>query len=443
MKRSICAEGYVCPLAALFWGGTMAQDKTVLVVGGGISGITAAVEAAEAGCKVVLIERLPYLGGRVAQLNKYFPKLCPPTCGLEINFRRIRRNPDITVYTLAEVQKVSGSPGSYTVSVRLNPRYVEDRSATSKCVEDCPVQVSNDFNYGMNTVQAVRLPYEMAYPMKLVADGEALRKVRETGDFKAFVESCDAKGIRIDLDVKPEVFDVAVSSIVWATGWRPYDATKLEKLGFGKIANVITNVMMERLAAPSGPTQGEIIRPSDGKKVNNVAFVQCAGSRDQNHLPYCSSICCLASLKQATYLRDYNPDAQAQIFYIDLRAYGRFEYFFDRVRQDEKILLTKGKIVEITEDPVTKDIIVLGEDILSGKKIRRTFDMAVLATGMQPNTSVEKVPLSGVEYDEFGFLVSDVGVHPAGVTRRPMDVGTCLQDATGAALKALQDTVGR
>ncbi len=126
--------------------------------------------------------------------------------------------------------------------------------------------------------------------------------------------------------------------------------------------------------------------------MNNLAFVQCAGSRDRNHLPYCSSICCLASLKQATYLRDYNPDAQAHIFYIDLRAYGRFEYFYDRVRNDEKILLTKGKIVSITEDPVTKDVILEGEDILSGNKIRRTFDMAVLATGMQPNTSLEKVP---------------------------------------------------
>jgi quinone-modifying oxidoreductase, subunit QmoA len=126
-----------------------------------------------------------------------------------------------------------------------------------------------------------------------------------------------------------------------------------------------------------------------------------------------------------------------------LRAYGRFEYFYDRVIKDENIILTKGKIVNITEDPVTKDVILEGEDILSGKKIRRAFDMAVLATGMQPNTSVEKVPAEGVSYDEFGFIVSDYGIHAAGVSKRPMDVGTCLQDATGAALKALQDTVGR
>ena len=228
---------------------------------------------------------------------------------------------------------------------------MEDHSASSKCVEDCPVEIPNEFNYGMDKVKAVNLPYEMAYPMSLVADRDALKKVEASPEYKAFVDSCKAKGIQIDLEAKPETFDVQVSSIVWATGWRPYDATKLDKLGFGTCANVITNVMMERLASVTGPTGGEIRRPSDGKKVNNVAFVQCAGSRDRNHLPYCSSICCLASLKQATYLRDYNPEAQAHIFYIDLRAYGRFEFFFDRVRKDEKILLTKGKIVNITEDP--------------------------------------------------------------------------------------------
>lgn len=421
----------------------MAGEKTVLVVGGGISGITAALEAAETGCKAVLVEKEAYLGGRVARMNKYFPKLCPPTCGLEINFKRLRANPDVTVYTLATVEGITGAPGSYTATIKVSPRYVEDHTASSKCVEDCPVEIVNDFNYGMDKVKAVRLPYEMAYPMSLVADPDALRKAQGTAEYDAFVESCSAKGIRLDLDAKPETIQVNVNSIVWATGWRPYDPTKLDKLGFGKCANVITNVMMERLAAANGPTGGAIVRPSDGKNVNNLAFVQCAGSRDRNHLPYCSSICCLASLKQATYLREYNPDAQAHIFYIDLRAYGRFEFFYDKVRQDEKVLFTKGKIVNITEDPKTKDVILEGEDILSGEKIRRIFDMVVLATGMQPNTSVEKIPASGVSYDEFGFVISDEGIHATGVTKRPMDVGTCMQDATGAAIKALQDAVGR
>ncbi len=421
----------------------MAGEKTILVVGGGIAGITAALEAAEAGSKVILVEKMPYLGGRVARIYKYFPKLCPPTCGLEINFKRIKNNPDLTVYTLAQVETITGTPGSYTATIKVNPRYVRDHAGTSKCVADCPVEIPNDFNYGMDKCKAVYQPYEMAYPMGLVADGPALKKAAGKPEFGAFMETLASKGITVDLDEKAETFQVTVNSVVWATGWKPYDANKLETLGFGKCANVINNVMMERLAAPNGPTQGQIVRPSDGKKVNSVAFVQCAGSRDRNHLPYCSSICCLASLKQSTYLRDFNPDAKATVFYIDLRAYGRFEFFFDRVSKDENISLIKGKIVNITEDPVTKDVIVEGEDILTGNRIRSTFDMAVLATGMEPATRTEKVPAQGVTYDEFGFLVSDDGIHPAGVTRRPMDVGTCMQDATGAALKAIQDTVGR
>ncbi|MFH0821860.1 MAG: hypothetical protein V2B18_03860 [Pseudomonadota bacterium] len=206
---------------------------------------------------------------------------------------------------------------------------------------------------------------------------------------------------------------------------------------------MITNVMMERLAAPNGPTQGQIVRPSDGRKVNSIAFVQCAGSRDRNHLPYCSSICCLASLKQTTYLREFNPEATAQIFYIDLRAHGRFEHFYDKVKQDPGVVLTKGKIVNITEDPSTKDVIVEGEEVLTGRRIRRTFEMAVLAVGMQPNTSVDKVPGGSVRYDEFGFVIDGDGIHGAGVARRPMDVATSVQDSCCAALRALQDAVGR
>ncbi|MEW6529411.1 MAG: FAD-dependent oxidoreductase [Thermodesulfobacteriota bacterium] len=421
----------------------MAGNKTILVVGGGISGMTAALEAAEVGYDVVLVERQAYLGGRVAQLFKYFPKLCPPTCGLEINFKRLRSRPNVKVHTLAEVQNISGSPGDFTVTLKINPRYVDDHTATTKDVEDCPVEIPNDFNYQMDKVKAIRLPYEMAYPMNLVADKDALARAKGDSAFQAFAQSCAAKGIKLNLDAQPQTAEIKAASIVWATGWRPYDATKLTKLGYGTCKNVITNVMMERLAAPNGPTAGQIVRPSDGKKVNNLAFVQCAGSRDRNHLPYCSSICCLASLKQATYLREFNPDAQAHIFYIDLRAHGRFEVFYEKVKQDDKILLTKGKIVNITEDPTTKDVILEGEDILSGQKIRRTFDMAVLATGMQPNTSVDKVPASGVTYDEFGFVVSGPGIYSTGVGRRPMDVATCMQDATGVALKAIQDAVGR
>jgi quinone-modifying oxidoreductase subunit QmoA len=421
----------------------MNEKGSILVVGGGISGMTAALEASESGRKVILVEKEPYLGGRVARTNKYFPKLCPPTCGLEINFKRLRQNPDIKVYTLSEVESISGEKGNYKVSIKINPRYVDDRSATTKCVEDCPVEIDNELNYNMDKIKAVRLPHEMAYPMKLIADKEALEKVKDSEEYKKFTSECEKKGITINLEDKPETIEVNVGSIVWATGWKPYDATKLDNLGFGKYKDVINNVIIERLASQNGPTGGQIVRPSDNKKVDSVAFVQCAGSRDENYLPYCSGVCCLASLKQATYIREQNPDAKIYIFYIDLRSHGRFEEFYNRVQKDENIILIKGKIAKVMEDPQTKDLIVEGENTDTGEKVGTKVDMVVLATGIVPNTKDEPSPVDAT-YDEFGFMIEDEakpGIHPAGCVKKPMDVGSSLSDATSAALKALIDTV--
>ncbi len=245
--------------------------------------------------------------------------------------------------------------------------------------------------------------------------------------------------------MKPQTITLEVGSIVWAAGWNPYDAKKLENYGFGQYPNVITNVMMERLCADNGPTEGKILRPSDQKEVETVAFIQCAGSRDENHLAYCSGVCCLASLKQSTYLREKNPNAQAFIYFIDIRAQGKLEDFFVKVKKDEKLSLIKSKIAMITEDPVTKNLILEGEDTMSGERIRETVDMVVLATGMEPATATVKVPAS-VTYDEYGFIVSDQeqkGIYGAGCIKRPADVAGVVQDATGAALRAIQSVVRR
>ena len=228
--------------------------------------------------------------------------------------------------------------------------------------------------------------------------------------------------------------------MIWATGWDPPDATEFEGLGFGQHANVINNVTMERLAAPNGPTGGQIQRPSDGGEVQSVAFVQCAGSRDENHLKYCSGVCCLASLKQARYVREQFPDAEIFVFYIDLRAPGRLEDFLVAAKEDENLTLIKGKGAKVTEDSATGNLTVEAEDTLSGQRVAQEVGMVVLATGMVPSGVGETQVEGGIQTDEHGFLSINQpqdGMLPAGVAKRPTDVATCNRDATGVALKAL------
>jgi quinone-modifying oxidoreductase subunit QmoA len=415
------------------------EERKILVVGGGISGMTAAVEAGEAGAEVVLVEKNPYLGGRVSLLNQYFPKLCPPSCGLEINFRRIKQNPKITVHTLAEVESVSGGPGSYQVTVSIKPRYVNDNcTACGKCEEAAETQVSNPVNYGMDTVKAAHLPHNMAFPFKYVIDPAIIG----TDEAKKCAEACQYNAI--DLDMKEEKVTYDVGAVVWATGWDPYDAAKVDYLGFGRIPNVMTSVMFERLANVNGPTGGKILRPSDGKEAKSIAFVQCAGSRDENHLPYCSGICCLASLKQATYIREKVADSSVFIYYIDVRAMGKYEDFYTKVDQDENITLIKGKIARISEDPDSGGVLVEGENISEGGMVKQVVDLAVLAVGMVPGTATVKPGLE-MEYDDFGFATSSgsSGIVPAGCVKAPMEVAASLQDSTAAALKAIHRTMGR
>lgn len=407
--------------------------RSILVVGGGIAGITAAVEAAEAGYEVHIVEKNPYLGGRVAQLHKYFPKLCPPTCGLEINFQRIKKEPRIRSYTLAEVQRIEGSPGHFDVTVTLRPRYVNDRCTTcNACVAVCPVDRPNEFNLGMGTTKAIYLPHEMAYPMKYVIDDT----VCQLTECAKCVEVCTYDAI--DLTDQPRTLTLNVGAVVMATGWNPYDAGRIDNLGFGKYANVITNMMMERLAAPNGPTRGRILRPSDGAPVESAVFIQCAGSRDTNHLGYCSGICCLASLKEATYLRDQNPNAKVHVFYIDLRTPGTYEYFSQKVLGDPNISITRGKVARIVEHPQTKRLTVEAEDILRAEKIALTVDLVVLATGMAPSLQ-GAAPGAGVKLDADFFVVPEKGegIFAAGCARSPMDVATATQEGTAAALQAI------
>ncbi len=415
-------------------------NQSILVVGGGMSGITAALEAAEAGHDVVLVEKNPYLGGRVTQLYQYFPKLCPPNCGLEINFRRMRQNPKVRFFTMAEVTGISGQEGDYDVTVKLSPRYINEKcTCCGKCAEVCEVEIDNPFNYGMDKIKAAYLPHEFAFPMRYVLDPS----ITGADEGKKCLDACEYGAI--DLEMEETSFDLKIGAIVWAAGWDPYDAANVDYYGFGEYKNVITNVMMERMAAPNGPTEGKILRPSDKKEPKNIAFIQCAGSRDENYLPYCSGICCLASLKHSTYVRELYPDCDVTIFFIDIRALDRLEDFYVKVQEDEKVAFIKSKIANITEDEETGDLLLEGENTRTGEQILMKFDMVVLATGMVPN-KIEIDAAPEVPCDEYGFLTNDpekTGIYGAGCVRRPTDVASSVQDATAGALKAIQSIARR
>jgi len=412
------------------------NGSKILVIGGGIAGITSAIEAAEAGCNVVLIEKSPYLGGRVIRMHQYFPKFCPPICGLEINTKRIRNNPRITVLTLAELEKLAGAPGDYEATIKISPRFVKEScTMCGACAQACPADRTDEFNYGLSKTKAAYLPHATAFPALYAID----RAVCPEG-CKACADAC-AYGA-VDLTQQAETKTFKVAAVVAATGWAPYDASRIDNLGFGKHANVVTNVILERLAATDGPTGGRILRPSDGQAPQSVAFVQCAGSRDENHLPYCSAVCCAASLKQAGYIRALYPDAKISIFYIDIRTPGRLEDFLARVTADGGVELVKGKVAKVEEDPQTSDLIVTAEDVLSARKLMRRVNLVVLAAGIVPQTS--GLP-SGFALDEFRFICNSsagkAGLYGAGCARRPEEVSAAVQDATGAALKALQCAV--
>ena len=407
-----------------------------MVIGGGISGVSTALEASEAGQQVILIEKNASLGGRVSRFHQYFPKLCPPTCGLEINYRRLRGNPEIEIHTGTEVNSISGEAGSFKVKTSRKPRYVtSDCVNCGKCEIACPVERGHEFNCGMNKTRAIYLPHKMAYPPFYVIDREAC----QSGCSKC-VEACSYQAI--DLEMEEQELEFEVASLVFATGWRPYRTSNLTQLGFHGQPDVINNVMMERLSAVNGPTEGKLERPSDGKPVESVAFVQCAGSRDENHLSYCSAICCLASLKQATYVLEQNPEARVYIFYIDIRTPGKYEDFVRRVQEMPNVNMIKGKVAKLEEGPEGR-MTVVAEDVMNRRMMRQHVDLVVLATGMEPN--LKGMKLDGIHLDDEGFLQPDAqqpGIYAAGVAKRPVDVNQSIQDATGTALKAIQTAGG-
>jgi quinone-modifying oxidoreductase, subunit QmoA len=404
-------------------------EYPTLIIGGGISGITAAVELAEAGMEVVLIEKESYLGGNVSRFNNYFPKLCPPSCGLEINYRRIRSNPRITYYTGCEVKKVDGGEGHYRVSIEVKPRLINNHcTACGKCAEACPVERPAKLGRTEGE-KAAYINNGLAFPMKYCIDPDVCKR-EECGKC---LEVC--KFDAIHLDAQQAWVELHAGKIIVASGWKLYDPARLENYRYNEEPDVVTNLEFEKMLAACNRENRRLLRPSDGKPPLHVAFVQCAGSRDMNHLPYCSTVCCSASLKHALTLETEYPEIDTEIFYIDMRLSGRNEKLLNKVGKKDRITLTRGKVGRILPSKESKGLLLEVEDSEQGTKRQVVFDLVVLAMGLTPSP-VE----AGLKENEYGFYVPDQpsGIIPTASCKGPMDVSSSVKDATASALKAMQ-----
>ena len=414
---------------------SIATNQTILVVGGGVSGMTAALEAAECGKQVILAERNTSLGGRTALMYRYFPKMCHPTCGLEINLRRLKANRNVRVLTQAEVVSVSGQRGDYTVTLKISPRYVNQNcTACGECAKAVEAEISNPYEYGLSKTRAAYLPHAMAYPQRYVLDPSIIG----TADGEKAKAAC--KYDAIDLDMPTETVELKVGAVVWATGWKPYDAAKIQPYGYDRFDNVITSLEFERLANPHGPTSGKLLRPSDGKEAKNIAFIQCAGSRDENHLRHCSRICCMASLKQTQYVREAcGEEGRSTIYYIDIRSIDRLEDFYLKVQQDPTVKFVKSKVASIKLHEASGDLILHGVDTEGYHRYATQHDLVVLAVGMEPESNGITLP-TDIVTDSSGFIegVAGGGQFAAGAASSPLDVNRSVQSATAAALRAIQ-----
>jgi quinone-modifying oxidoreductase subunit QmoA len=400
-----------------------------LIIGGGIAGITAAVELAETGKQVVLIEKKNYLGGNVSGFNNYFPKLCPPACGLEINFSRIRSNPRITYYTGASVSSVCGSDGDFRVKIAIEPRLVNNQcTACGLCAGVCPEERPPEPGRKSGE-KAAYIPMGLAFPMKysidpLVCTREACGKCLE-------VCECDA----IQLNAVAAEVEIQVGKILVATGWKLYDPARIKNYSYQESADVVSNLEFEKMLAACTREHTQLTRPSDGLVPRRIAFVQCAGSRDENHLPYCSAVCCSASLKHALTLESKYAGLHTEIFYIDIRLSGRNETLLKEVQSKDRITLTKGKVGKIWQQATDNQLQLEVEDVGRGTRRQDAFDMVVLAVGLTPNP-VE----AELNVNEYGFFLArqEPGIETAGTCKRPMDVSSTVKDATASALKTLQ-----
>jgi heterodisulfide reductase subunit A len=423
--------------------------RRALVVGGGISGIQSALDLANSGYEVILVERNPSIGGHMIQLSETFPTLDCSQCILTPKMVEVSRHPKIKLMTYSEIQDVSGYVGNFKVKILKKPTYVDPAKCTlcDECTKVCPIVVPNEFDLGLTGRRAIYIPFPQAIPASYTLDDKNCPDPFTTIACGKCADVCKPKAI--DYDQKPQIIEEEVGAIIVATGFDLYDKEHMAEYGFGKYADVLDGLQFERLCSASGPTQGQILRPSDHQVPKEVVFIQCSGSRDpENHCAYCSKICCMYTAKHAMLYKHHVHDGQAYIFYIDIRSGGKgYEEFVQRAVEEDGVVYLRGKVSKVFEEK--GKIKVWGVDTLTGKAIEIAADMVVLAQAMRPSAGAQELAKKlKLALDKDGFLAEahpklrpvesvTAGMFLAGAAQAPKDIPEAVAQASGAAAKAI------
>ena len=415
-----------------------------LVIGGGIAGMNAALDLAEMGFKVYLLEKGESIGGHMAALDKTFPTLDCSICIEGPKMVDVGRHPNIQIIANADLLKVDGYVGNFKVKIRKNPRYVlADRcTGCGECKDVCPIEYPNDWDMNLGTRKAISVPFDQAVPLIYTINRDYCIECYKC------IDACGAREA-INFEQKPEEIDIEVGAIIVSTGFDVYLPYDMPLLGYGKYPNVITSMEFERLILAAGPTGGKVVRASDGKKPHSVAFIQCVGSRDKNKYPYCSNFCCMYTLKHVVQLKEkYKQDVEVYVFYIDIRSPGKgYEEFYDRARI-QGVNFIRGRVSRVEEDPTTHNLLLYAEDENLGQPIEIEADMVVLATAAIAKKGSEDIArIINLTRGSDGFFMESHpklkpmdaptdGVFFAGACQGLKDIPYSVSQGSGAASRA-------